>query len=390
MSSDGVTRLNFLYANIGRGHPYYLDGIVECLPADRVGSVTDVFAATSGLARSAWSLARSVYHAAGRGRAYSAFYNRLRARGDYNRGGLVLGVIGRPLRRLYVEDPTPLVVAHPILAAILSDKPALFYQHGEIAAPRESWVRGRHRVLVPLSQTADAFLAEGFASESLFVSGLCIEPGLVRQAEDAFNARLDRLAGSGPLCGAFFSSGAEPREHVASLAIAAASAVAAGGRALVFARRGRALAARLSGVFAERRMDLEQVESADGLAAGAPQAVLCLYGGRRELNQLTERLFRSVDYFVAPSHERTNWALGLGLPMFVVDPPLGSFSPLNREFLLANRVARAVDNQRAAASFGQTLGKLHEAGELRAMAEAGWGRFETRGFFNIAEMLLWP
>jgi len=102
---------------------------------------------------------------------------------------------------------------------------------------------------------------------------------------------------------------------------------------------------------------------------------------------MTERLFRSFDYFVAPSHERTNWALGLGLPMFVVDPPLGSFAPLNREFLLAHSVARVIANAREASDLGESLDKLHKSGELQQMAAAGWGRYDAQGFSRIAEML---
>jgi hypothetical protein len=388
MTSQGLTRVNFLYTNIGRGHPNYLDGIIECMPPDSVGSVTDVFTATSGLGHSAWKLARCVYRAAGRSGWYSPLYNRLRARGDYNRRGLMQSVMGRPLRQLYAEDSTPLVVAHPVLVGILRDKPGLFYQHGEVAAPRESWVKGRHRVLVPISHTADVFLAAGFAPDSVSVTGLCIEPALVAQAEDALAARLERLGGPGPLCGAFFSSGAEPAAHVEKLAAAASSAVASGGRVAVFARRSGFLAAEVSAWFVERKRNLESVESPEDLPARLPRAFMCLYDDRRELNEFTERLFGSFDYFVAPSHERTHWALGLGLPIFVVDPPLGSFSPLNREFLLASRVAAVIADLRKASGFGETLGKLHKTGALQRMAESGWGRFDMRGFYNIAEMLL--
>lgn len=363
-------QINFLYTDIGRGHPHYLDGIVECLPPERIGTVTDVFAETAGLARAAWSLARSVYHAGGRKPALSALYNRLRARVDYDRGGLLQGHMGRALRRRYVDDPATLVVAHPLLAALLKGKRDLFYQHGELAAPRESWVKGRHRTIVPTAATADVFIAAGIAGESLFVSGLCIEPALVWQAEVAFNTRLDRLAGSGPLCGAFFSSGAEPRQHVESLAAAAASVVAGGGRAMVFARRGGRLMTRLTRTRGE----------GSGLT-------LRLYDERRELNDLTRGSFADFDYFVAPAHERTHWALGLGLPMFVVGPSIGSFAPLNRELLLTYDVARIIGDRRAALGLAAMLEASRRSGELRAMAEAGWGRFDTRGFLNIAEML---
>lgn len=370
-AARGVTdQINFLYTGIGRGHPHYLDGIVECLPPERLGNVTDVFTETSGAARAAWSLARSVYLAGGRNPALSTLYNRLRARGDYNRGGMLQDLMGRPLRRAYMEDRSPLVVAHPVLAAVLRDRGNLFYQHGELAAPRESWVRGLHRTIVPTEATADVFIAAGIGAESLFVSGLCIEPGLVVQAEEAFNSRLDRLSGTSPLCGAFFTSGAEPRAHVESLVAAATSTVAAGGRALVFARRGGALATRLAQTSGDE-----------------PRAAVCLYDGRQELNELTRNSFGDFDYFVAPSHERTHWALGLGLPMFVVGPSVGSFAPLNREALLAHGVARDLEDKRAASLIGVALKSLRRRGELRAMAEAGWERFDARGFQNVAELL---
>jgi hypothetical protein len=365
-----INQINFLYTDIGRGHPHYLDGIVECLPKDSIGDVTDVFTETSGLSRAAWGLARSVYERGGRNPALAALYNRLRTHGDYNRGGTLQNVMSRPLRRRYDDDPAPLVVAHPVLAAVLKDRRSLFYQHGEIAAPRESWVRGLHRTIVPTGATADAFVAAGIEAESLFVSGLCIEPGLVAQADGAFSSRLERLSGSDPLCGAFFSSGAEPRAHVEALAAAAASVVSAGGRALVFARRGGALAGRLA-----------QTPGAE------PRPTQILHDGRLELNELTRTWFGDFDYLVAPSHERTHWALGLGLPMFIVGPSVGSFAPLNREALLAGGVARDLEDKRAASVIYAALENLRRRGALQAMAEAGWGRFDTRGFHNIAEML---
>lgn len=291
------------------------------------------------------------------------------------------------MRRAYSDRPDPLVTAHPVLVAILEGTPGLVYQHGEVTAPAESWVHGRHRVLVPLSSTADRFIAAGISERSLFVSGLCIEGAMVEAAEGAFEARLARLAGGGPLCGAFFTSGAEPREHLERLVSAVLSAVCAGGRALVFARGNGRLAARLRARLEKRGRDLASVRSIAELRDAESEVLLCLYENRRELDAFTAELFERFDYFVAPSHERTNWALGLGLPMFIVDPPLGSYSPLNREFLLAASVARALEDRRDASRFGSMVGELRAAGELTRMAEAGWGRFEIRGFCNIAEFL---
>jgi hypothetical protein len=114
---------------------------------------------------------------------------------------------------------------------------------------------------------------------------------------------------------------------------------------------------------------------------------MCLFDDRRQLDGLTARLFDRFDYFVAPSHERSNWALGLGLPMFVVDPPLGSFSPLNREFVLAASVATILAGRAESLDFGGKLGELRARGGLAEMARAGWGRFDIRGFVNIAQFL---
>jgi hypothetical protein len=60
---------------------------------------------------------------------------------------------------------------------------------------------------------------------------------------------------------------------------------------------------------------------------------------------------------------------------------------LNREFLLEASVASTLGDRRGASRFGETVRELQATGELTKMAEAGWGRFETRGFSNIAEFL---
>ena len=67
MTPDSQTAIEFLYTNIGRGHPHYLDGIVESLSKERVGRVTDVFAVSAGIERAAWKTVRTVYRVGGRG-----------------------------------------------------------------------------------------------------------------------------------------------------------------------------------------------------------------------------------------------------------------------------------------------------------------------------------
>jgi hypothetical protein len=387
IGSDGGARINFLYTNIGRGHPHYLDGIIERLEAQRLGQVADVFTLASGASLAAWRLVRLLYRTAGSHGATAYLYNRLRSHSDYNRLGIVGQVLAGPVRRRFLSDGTPLVVAHPLLVAALRDKPGLMYQHGEFAAPRESLVRGRHSVFVPTTHTADAFMAAGIAPAQILVSELCIEPGLVAQAEAAFETRLRRISGSEPLCGGFLPSGAEPRLHVERLAAAALAVARRGGRAFLFASEGGRFAAHAVAKFSEARFRLRKVRSVQAIHDRTQSCVLCIYRNRRELNQLTLEAFPEFDYFVSAAHERTSWALGLGLPMLVVGPSLGSFAPHNRELLLKRGVGQAIGSLSEAAQIGHLIERLRRSGSLARMAESGWGRFGIGGFGNIARVL---
>ena len=380
-------RMDFLYTDIGRGHPYYLDGIIQCMSPELVGRITDVFKVSSGFAVVVWRLARFLYDRSSSRSGGNSIYTRLRQHNDYNRPGPILKIMGRAIRNNYLEHPDPLVVAHPLLVGILKGKMNLIYQHGEIAAPRESLVVGDHRVLVPVSDTADIFMRAGCRPRKLFVSGLCIEPELVTQAETALESRIKRITGTGPLTGAFFSSGAEPRLHIEKLVTAACSAVSHEGRIIIFARKTGLFAESASRAFSGPNPELSVVESIHQMPSAETSATMCLYESREHLDQLTQGLFSRFDYFAAPSHERTHWALGLGLPMFIVDPPIGTFAPLNRQHLLNYDVAEPVADRGQAVSFGSTLERLRKEGKLEKMAAVCWNRFDIRGFSNIADFL---
>jgi hypothetical protein len=300
---------------------------------------------------------------------------------------MVLKVLSRGVTRMFADETVPLVVAHPLLAAIFRDRQKVVYQHGELAAPRESWVSGPHKIVVPTRDTANVFLGAGTSGEKLFVSGLCIEPGLVANAEKEFHNRIDRLNGSDQLCGAFFSSGAEPAAHVETIVAAALSVHEREGRAIVFAKRGATLEKRLWACYGAAGFDLGTADSAADTQKVDGPTLLCSFKSRKDLNAKTAGLLHEFDYFVAPPHERTNWALGLGLPMYVVDPPIGSFAPLNREILLGAGVAMPICNSGNAREFADTLEVHRRSGRLRDMAAAGWQRFDINGFANIAAML---
>ncbi len=380
-----------LYTNIGRGHPHYLDGIIEALiRSQALGLVRrefDVFELSRGLSRLSWRAAAWMYRH-GASPFVRPFYRRVRARNDYNRDTALLRVMGRGLREFFDGDPDPVLVAHPTLVGLLAGKSDLIYQHGEVVTPPEALVRGASTVLVPTPEAAEPFVSAGYDREQVVTTGLCIEPALVRQAADAFTLRLERFGRGEILSGAFFSSGAEPAGHVRRLVSAAFSALQGGSRVIVFGRRGGRLAGQAAVTFTRRGIPFATMDTTAPLSGDLPAALIVTFNNRREENILTARLFPLFDYVVAPPHERTNWGLGLGLPMFLVGPDVGPFAPLNRAVLHEAGVADDLDAPVDSHLFGARVRRLQGTDQLTEMARRGWGKREINGFGRIAAFLV--
>ena len=64
-SRDISDKISFVYTNIGRGHPFYLDGIREALIRKKslklIRGQTDVFELSRGLSLMAWKMVRLAY-----------------------------------------------------------------------------------------------------------------------------------------------------------------------------------------------------------------------------------------------------------------------------------------------------------------------------------------
>jgi hypothetical protein len=241
--------------------------------------------------------------------------------------------------------------------------------HGELVAPPEASVRNAERIFVPLAETAAAFAAAGIAREKLLVTGICVENELLPGAPADAVARLERLRGRAPLTLGLFSSGAEPRAHVRCLALAAAAAARAGHRVLAFCAAGGRL---------ERAMA--------GRSPGGRVEVI-RFSGREDLDQRTAERFGELDLVLSPPHERSNWALALGIPFLLVGPDIGPFAPLNRALLLGRGVAAEISSLTVAERLAEHLAALREGGELSRMAERGTDA-DRRGFARAAEMLI--
>ncbi|RKX30078.1 MAG: hypothetical protein DRP47_00110 [Candidatus Zixiibacteriota bacterium] len=382
--------LNVLYTNIGRGHPFYLDGIMEAMIRQGTIAVvrnkTDVFDLSRGSALLAWKAARWIYSHGSSG-LLGNLYSHLRSNRNYNRRNRFMTIMGRDIIRHFNNNETPLLVAHPSLVGILADRQNLMYQHGELVAPSESLVLGANKVFVPTADVADKFIAAGYNSEKMMITGLCIEPALVRQAKDTFDMRIKRYRCNKPLTGAFFSSGAEPQVHTHMLVAAAISLVKEENKVVVIARHGGRLAKAVKAAFSAAGFELAIIDRTDAIPHNTPPVLLVLHRSRREENILTAHLFERFDFLVAPAHERTNWAMGLGLPMFAVFPHIGPFAPANMELVVKSGVGEELRTTIDARLLGTHIKRYHSSGRLLEMAKRGWGR-KIDGFSQIAKFLI--
>jgi hypothetical protein len=348
----------------------------------------DVFDESTGLSQVGWKAARWLYRAGSSNAAVSRIYERIRRHNDYNRPSRAQKLLGRQLKASFGLESSSLLVSHPALVGILAGRPNLIYQHGELVAPRESLVQGASLVCVPTELVAEQFRSVGYLSDQILVTGLCIEPELVKIAEDTFWARRIRLESSEPFCGAFFSSGAEPSAHVHALVYAALSVVRSGGKAIIFAVEGGKLAGETKAAFARCRQALHTISAESPIPAEFSKAVLMTFRTRREENILTSLAFAQFDYFVAPTHERVNWAMGLGLPMFALTPAIGPYAPLNLELIERSDVAVRLGDGRESSQFASALESVRASGQLIRMANQGWGKRPINGFDTIAGHLI--
>lgn len=367
------TEIDFLYTNIGRGHPFYLDGLRErvssSLTEQSLMSTGDVFDISCDLSSLAWKAARWLYRNGSGSRLIGPLYEWVRSKNGSNGASACASLLGRDLRRWARRRDGLLVVAHPILVEVFRGRPGLIYQHGELVAPAEALVSGAEQVLVPTAEVAQRFVDVGYDDRQVHVTGLCVESGLVASAADSHHKRRQRLRGDGPLTGLFVSSGAEPKPHIRQIVAGVRSVVESGGRAVVVARRGGRLARTVSGLDGVQGVDVH------------------LFEDRPQEAQLGEQLVPAADFLVAPAHERTNWAVGLGLPIFVLTPTIGSFAPLNLELIEHLEVGEPLADPGAAMALGARVNQLRSEGILARRVDRRWGRSEFDGFERGAEFL---
>ncbi len=371
--------LTSVCSEIGRGHPAYLDAVLaaldrlapDALPNKRRFSVLDL---CSGVSARAWRAAKSLYYLGARGGVLLSLYNRFR-RPDSVPSALQLNLLGSDLRRHFAGFTGVCIVDHPLLARILAPVCRVAYVHGELSAPRVAAVPGAWRIFVPVESTREKLLAVGGELSAIRVSGLVIHPALTAGVESAFVNRCGRLQSDAPLTVGFFTSGAYPKPHMERLLAAVVSVTRAGHRAIIFWGAGWLRAAKTQAVL---RMHAVPDDAVQMVWARDRQA---------EATKVAE-LLPSLDVMVAAAHERTVWALGLGLPLFALFPHIGPFAYENFTVALEHGVIEPIAKYENALGLADTLGQLRASGRLVAMARAGWGRYSIAGAETTARELL--
>ncbi len=379
MTIQNSSRIDFLTTGVGRGHRFYLEGLHHAVNHSYPETETTLFCApdiSGALARPGWRLINSLYRRGSKSDWFGSLYNRLRSDTSATDDSVALRVFGAGLRRWWRHRNRPLVVDHPLLVKLLSrtkDRSPLIYMHGEMVAPNESLITGADLIITPTETVKEIFFAAGTPNEKIIVTGLCIEKSLVGLASRAHELRRERIENQAPITGAFFTSGAEPIEHCTLLVEAARSALKQNQKVIVFAACG----GRLERMF--REAGLEEV----GLT-------LQTYTSIPDDEAKLSSVFTELDYFLAPPHERTNWALGLGLPFFMLLPCYGSFAPLNRDLAIKYAHAKTLTSANAANSFGEKIKELQSSGELEAMnsREAGAFLLDINGFERGANAVI--
>jgi hypothetical protein len=373
---------------IGRGHPHYLSCVWQKL-CERLGPEQrqwlSVFDVSHGLARAGWRTLDSVYRNGVRNSLNVALYNSLRRQEP---GALAIKVLGRDLRRRLTGFKGICLVEHQLTARMLRDVCRVWFVHGDVAAPPECTVNGVEWVFVPLESTERRFAGRGCPGTGIVRTGLMIEPELAESARPDFDSRMARLSGARPLTIGFFSSGAFPAEHVARIRLGVVSVLEQGMRAIVFCGDNRKFLESLVRTTHHMKKTVVTDDGTPGSKGSVPDLLLVARLARETGTQAMIPLVRMMDAFVAPAHERTQWALGLGLPMFTLFPMIGTHARMNYDVGLQNGVVHPVVTLEQAQVLGRSVAELRKNGALAAMAGNGFGQYEIRGPERIAEEVL--
>ena len=339
-----------------------------------------VFEESKGISLLSWRILSWLYGISGKGGLATKLYNSIRRRSSENiSDSFSVKFLGRNLKRKFKNYNGICLVDHPLIAKSLDKVCRVWYVHGEIAAPVECVIPGVEKILVPLDKTKEKLVMCGAEKESIEVCGLMIEPGLVDTAEISYQRRLERIQSDQPLTIGFFASGAYTKEHMEKIILGARSVIQAKIKAIIFCGTDPHKFNWVRNEFKD--LNIKIVEDHEEPIKENPDfdILLVFRKTRQEDTQRAVELIPHLDVFAAASHERTNWAVGLGLPMFVLFPLIGTFASQNYEFAQRQKVVYPLDSPEKAKNLGKILSDLRQSGQLSDMARNGFGVHRING-----------
>jgi hypothetical protein len=348
-----------------------------------------VFEESKGISLLSWRFLLWLYRISGKGGLATPFYNLIRRRsGDNSPDSLTIKILGRDLKRAYKNFPGICLIDHPIIAKVLANVCRVWYVHGEIAAPEECAIPGVEKILVPLEETKQKLAACGAGKEAIEVCGLMIEPGLVDSAEISYRRRLERINSGLPLTIGLFTSGAYPKEHMEKIILGARSVIEAKMKVVIFCGTNPHKFRWMINEFTNLRVKIIEDKEETFNRDIDYDLWLVFRKTRQEDTQRAVELVPLLDVFAAASHERTNWSVGLGLPMFVLFPLIGTFASQNFEFAQRQKVVYPLDTKEKAKNLGEILSGFRQNSQLLEMARNGFGVHKIIGVENVVSVLL--
>ncbi|MCX7756701.1 MAG: hypothetical protein N2166_00035 [candidate division WOR-3 bacterium] len=360
-----------LNAEIGLGHSYYLDVFIAAcrrLSPEAEIYYYNVLQTRKFFSRMFWKLSEFLYYWGSQGGEVTKIYNKIR---QSSKG------IKVPVDSINFSEYHRIVVAHPLLAKTLKN---VYYLHGEVALPRECIIKDVQKIIVPLESERKLLIDNHLLPSQIIVSGLIIPLNLLETAEQAFALRLKRLKNASSLKVGFFVSGAYPRAHIEKIILGILSILKNGHRAFLFAgtnkKRSEKIIQKLN-----KYLKLQNIPS--------PTIVIIQNSKRAYYQSRINELLPALDLMVAPAHEHTNWALGLGLPIFCLFPMIGSYACTNYKYLLEAQVVYPLRTNLCARSLGSIIDNLRKDGRLIAMAKNGFNRYSINGALKSAEAVLY-
>lgn len=382
-------KIHVLYSEIGRSRPFCLDGTIEALQGgygDRVEiNASNVFRLSQGISFRGWrSIDRADLKSGGPGIFLGTLYNESRP----FRKNFFTRLLMRDIRSYYRHNPEAVLTAHPLLAQALSDATDVIYLHGDSAVLSGAVINRASLFLVPTESAARRYIESGIPEKRVRIVGLFIGKALISDHGVDIAKREARISDKETLVGAFYTARCETSGHIEKVLKMLESLDRDSQRGVVFCRAGGAMERSLMKNLDCRRYVPGKKEERFHEAVKKNNILIVIYNERKQLDNYFTEMFKYLDYLVAPPLELTDWSLGMGVPFFVLNPPIGPYAESNRKLLLESGTATEIDSIEKAGDFSAFLGRLRESGKLLEMSRNGYGKYGIDGFAESAKAVI--